>query len=186
MKGDMDIRPLPAEESAVRRFVTDLWIPYNRDLAAKVEAHALAEDVDLVAEQTTFRLERLESEHHRVWIAVEDGSENDDDAEGAGFLAETDGDLVGFITADVDESPSVFVRPDRIAIGDVFVRAEYRGTGLAQDLQDEAVEYADEMGCDELVLDVDVDNERAIAFYEKGGFEPYRYRMRTGVGDVRD
>lgn len=41
----MNVVELPADEAAVRRFVEELWLPYNRDLEATVERFALA-DVD--------------------------------------------------------------------------------------------------------------------------------------------
>ena len=43
---------------------------------------------------------------------------------------------------------------------------------------------AAETDCSELVLDVDVDNERALAFYEKMGFETLRRRMRVAVDEL--
>jgi hypothetical protein len=61
---------LPPERAAVRRLVRELWLPYDRDLAGVVASHDLAEDADLVAEQTDFRLERLAEDDHRVWVAV--------------------------------------------------------------------------------------------------------------------
>ncbi|MFB6219317.1 MAG: GNAT family N-acetyltransferase [Halobacteriaceae archaeon] len=161
----MELRRLPAEEDALRRFAEELWLPYHRELAATVEAHALADGVDLVAEEVAFRRERLES-GARAWVAIEDG----------GALA-GDAALAGFVTTSVDESPPVFDRPDRLVVGDIYVREPHRGTGLADRLIDRAAERARASGCDELALDVDVDNERAIAFYEKLGFEPRRRRM---------
>lgn len=172
----MEIRRLPADEDAVRRYVEELWLPYHRDLEATVEAHALADGVDVVAEEVEFRLDRLEAENYRTWVAVE-GSGTDPD------LA-ADGDLAGFVATDVDESPSVFDRPDRLVVGDIFVREPHRGTGLARDLVARAAERARAVGCDELSLDVDVDNERAVAFYEKLGFEPYRRQLTVPVDEL--
>jgi len=40
---------------------------------------------------------------------------------------------------------------------------------------------AREQECGELRLDVDVDNERARAFYEKQGFEPHREQLTRPV-----
>jgi len=40
----MDLVELSAEEAAVRRFVEDLWLPYNRELEATVEWFVLADD----------------------------------------------------------------------------------------------------------------------------------------------
>jgi ribosomal protein S18 acetylase RimI-like enzyme len=167
------IRPLPADEAAAQRFAEDLWLPYHRDLEAAVESHNLVDDVPL-DEEVEFRLDRLESDTYRAWVAVE-GEPTD------APLAEVDRDLVGFITAEVDECPPVFDRPDRLKIGDFYVRESHRGAGLAWDLFDCAVDDAREADISELSLDADVDNERALAFYEKVGFEPHRHYMTVSV-----
>ncbi|MEF8790569.1 MAG: GNAT family N-acetyltransferase [Haloarculaceae archaeon] len=177
----MELHPLPADRAAVRRYVEELWLPYHRDLEAVVDRHALATDVDLVVEEVEFRLDRLESAGYRAWVAVDrptDTSGRDLD------IATSDDDLVGFVTTDVDEAPTVFDRPDRLVVGDIYVGEPYRGTGLARRLIDRAAERAREAGCSEVVLDVDVDNERAIGFYEGVGFETDRYRMSVAVDEL--
>ena len=178
----MELRRLPATESAVRRYVEELWLPYHHDLEAIVDRHALAEDVDLVAEETVFRLDRLDEAGYRAWIAV-DGSPTEGSGDDAD-LATTDGDFVGFVTTEIDGAPSVFDRPDRLVVGDIYVREPYRETGLSRRLIDRAVERARNEGCAELALDVDVDNERAIGFYEKLGFETHRRRMTVFTADL--
>ncbi|GAA0720051.1 hypothetical protein GCM10009060_11430 [Halorubrum trapanicum] len=50
------------------------------------------------------------------------------------------------------------------------------------DLLERAAADARERDCGELRLDVD--NERATAFYERWGFEPYRRQMTLSVSDV--
>ena len=199
----MQIRRLPADEDAVRRETEELWLPYHRELEATVENHALVDDVPL-DEEVEFRLDLLESEGYRAWVVVdtdedatdediadevvtdEDSADEDvpDEDVANTDLADVDGEFVGFVMTKVDESPPVFDRPDRLIIGDIYVREAYRGTGLARDLIDRAVERARETGCEELALDVDVDNERALAFYEKLGFEPRRHRMRVPVDEL--
>ncbi|MFC4544290.1 GNAT family N-acetyltransferase [Halosolutus amylolyticus] len=183
----MKIRRLPSTDSAVRRFAEDLWLPYHRELEATVDAHALADDVDLVAEEVPFRLERLESEGYRAWVAVDATGDEGDEAErnaGDSDLADGDAVLAGFVTTEIDETPTVFDRPDQLVVGDIYVRDPYRGTGLARDLIDRAAERARAADCPELVLDVDVDNERAVRFYEALGFETARRRLRAGVDEV--
>jgi len=190
---DGHLRRLPAQEAPVRRFVRQLWLPYHRELEATVDDHELADDVDLVAEEVPFRLDRLDTDGYRLWVAVEeethdgDGTSESDgsgDSHDAAPLASTDRDLLGFVATEIDRSPSVFDRPDRLVVGDIYVRDGYRGTGLGRDLVERAAERARETDCDELALDVDVDNDRAVAFYEKLGFEPSRHRMLAPVGDV--
>lgn len=170
----MELVRLPAEEAAVRRWAEDLWLPYHRELERTVAAHHLAEDVDLVAAEIPFRLDLLDSEDYRAWVAVDPGVDE-------GSLADTDGVFAGFITTSVEECPAVFDRPDRLQIGDVYVREAYRGYGLADRLVDRARERARACGCPEFTLEVDVGNERALAFYERLGFEPRQYTMVAAV-----
>lgn len=175
----MDICPLPADEDVVRRYVTELWIPYHHELEQVVESHAFADEVDVIAQEVEFCLANLESESYRAWIAVDDCSklESNTTTDSPGNRP----DLGGFVTTDIVESPVVFDRPNRLIVNDLYVSDEYRGTGLAGDLINRAIERSRSAGCEELVLNVDVDNERAIAFYEKCGFETYRHRMTLSV-----
>ena len=177
----MDIRPLPPEEAAVRRYVEELWLPYHRELETIVDHHRLSEDVDVVEEEVEFRRSRLEDDAYETWVAVDEASsrgvgETDD-------LAESDGDLAGFVTTEVDAAPPVFDRPDALHVGDLFVHEPYRGTGLARELVERATGRARVEGCAALTLAVDVENERAVAFYERLGFEIYRRSMLVPVDD---
>jgi ribosomal protein S18 acetylase RimI-like enzyme len=82
------------------------------------------------------------------------------------------GDLAGY----------VFVLPERLAliwdaavVNELYVPHAYRGTGVADDLLAAAVDVAcrQELPLDRLLLDVDPENDRAAAFYERHGFEPW-------------
>jgi ribosomal protein S18 acetylase RimI-like enzyme len=176
----MHLRRLPPEEDAVRRYVEELWVPYHRDLSAAVERHALEEDVDLVEAETEFRTDRLTNEGDRAWVAVDAPVDDQPTAD----LADLEADLAGFVTTSVNEAPTVFDQPDRLVVGDLYVAEPHRGSGLAGRLLDRAAEQAREAGCGEVVLSVDVDNERALGFYEKAGFEPFRHRMVIDAGEL--
>jgi len=74
----------------------------------------------------------------------------------------------------------VFVLPERLAmiwdaavLNEIYVREADRGTGVADDLVGAAIDLArhQSLPLDRLVLDVDRENERARAFYERHGFE---------------
>jgi ribosomal protein S18 acetylase RimI-like enzyme len=74
----------------------------------------------------------------------------------------------------------VFVLPQQLAmiwdaavLNEICVRPEYRGTPIADELMDAAVGFAEEqdLPLDRLVLDVDRENDRARAFYDRHGFE---------------
>ncbi|ELZ37397.1 GCN5-related N-acetyltransferase [Halorubrum saccharovorum DSM 1137] len=189
----MEIRRLPIDEDALRRYAAELWLPYHRDLAASVGAHALADraDEELIAAETEFRLDLLrEDANRRLWVVAVDAETDAGDVDPAGLdpeapepvgVPDPDRDLVAFVSTSVDGCPEVFDRPDRLVVGDIYVDEPYRGTGLASRLIERAAADAREQDCGELRLDVDVDNERARAFYEKQGFEPYREQLTRDV-----
>ena len=75
-----------------------------------------------------------------------------------------------------------FVLPDSLAmvwdaavLNELYVRPARRGTGLADDLLEAALDAArgQDLPLDRLVLDVDPGNERARAFYDRHGFDPW-------------
>jgi ribosomal protein S18 acetylase RimI-like enzyme len=139
-----------------------------------VAGFSLADDVDLVSAAVDHRRDRHATADYRAWVAV-DGPHDATD------LADADGEFVGFVTTDVAASPSVFDRPDRLVVGDLYVRDGYRGTGLARQLLDRAADRTRERGCPEMKPGVHVDNDRAVAFYETLGFEPVRHTMAVDV-----
>ena len=188
----MEFRRLPATEPAAERYARELWLPYHRDLAANVEAHALADrpDEELVAAEAGFRLDRLDETDNRTWVVSVGPETGPDDADVGALDPEAPGpigvpgpnrDLVGFVSTSVDACPEVFDRPDRLVVGDIYVHESYRGTGLADRLMKRAEVDAREQDYAELRLDVSVDNGRATAFYEKRGFEPYRKQLTWSV-----
>jgi GNAT superfamily N-acetyltransferase len=85
-------------------------------------------------------------------------------------VAADDGDLAGY----------VFVLPaslafiwDAAVLNEIYLHPDYRGTGVADDLMEAAIELArdQDLPLDRLVLDVDRENDRARAFYERWGFD---------------
>ncbi|WP_435073001.1 hypothetical protein [Halorubrum sp. HHNYT27] len=56
----MRLRRLPATRAAAARYAGELWLPYHRDLAERVDGHVLADRPkgELIAEETAFRLDR--------------------------------------------------------------------------------------------------------------------------------
>jgi GNAT superfamily N-acetyltransferase len=73
----------------------------------------------------------------------------------------------------------VFVLPERLAfvwdaavLNELYVVPAARGTGVADDLMDAAIALARDQSLplDRLVLDVDRENDRANAFYDRRGF----------------
>ncbi|PSP80336.1 GNAT family N-acetyltransferase [Halobacteriales archaeon QS_4_69_225] len=87
-------------------------------------------------------------------------------------VAERDDGLIGY----------VFLLPERLAfvwdaavVNELYVAPERRGTGVADGLLAAAIDVAREqdLPLDRLLLDVDPENDRARAFYDRHGFEPW-------------
>ena len=57
-------------------------------------------------------------------------------------------------------------------IESIFVAAEFRGQGIANELMQRALNWLDFQGVHTKVIAVAVGNERAYAFYERFGFYP--------------
>jgi len=62
---------------------------------------------------------------------------------------------------------------DAAVLNEIYVESPHRGSGVADDLMAAALEVARDQNLplDRMVLDVDRENERAQAFYERYGFE---------------
>ena len=178
----MTIRRLPPADDTLRRYAAEPQLPYHRDLAAQVDAHALADwpDEPFVERNVAFTRNRLEEQGDRGWVGATASGGAAVDAATAP-VTHPELELTGPLLTGVDECPDPFDRPDRLVIGEIYVAAPYRGAGLADRFVERAVADARDHDCEQLRLDVDVDNERALAFYERIGFEDYRKQMTMAV-----
>ena len=89
------------------------------------------------------------------------------------------------VTVAVDAADVVgygFCLPERLAfvwdaavLNELYVAPAHRGTGVADALVEAAIAVAEsqDLPIDRIVLDVDPANERARAFYDRHGFEPW-------------
>jgi [ribosomal protein S18]-alanine N-acetyltransferase len=78
----------------------------------------------------------------------------------------------------VDGYVGLFAVPPEADVQTIAVAPRSQGHGLGRELLDALVEEARHRGCTQLFLEVRVDNEAAIALYEKAGFE--RQGRRAG------
>ena len=67
--------------------------------------------------------------------------------------------------------PTLTTGKNRAKIGALVVTEEVRGKGVGQLLIEEALEQARAMNCSSLDTSTEIDNHKAIAFYEKLGFK---------------
>lgn len=64
---------------------------------------------------------------------------------------------------------------DAAVLNEIFVREDHRGTGVADALMERALDVArdQQLPLDRILLDVDAENERARAFYDRYGFDSW-------------
>jgi len=121
--------------------------------------------------------EKLTERYRDRWLAWVDRCVEEDP--GCVVVAEAERDDV---TGGRDAGPVgyAFVLPESLSfvwdaavLNEIFVAPDDRGTGVSDALMDAAVECArsQELPLDRMVLDVDRENDRAQAFYERYGFE---------------
>jgi len=110
----------------------------------------------------------VDDDERCVTVAVAEGSESGEE------------EVVGY----------VFVLPERLTmiwdaavINELYVAPAHRGTGVADDLMAAAVDLAADQSLplDRIVFDVDPANERARAFYDRHGFEPWGEMLARAV-----
>lgn len=86
------------------------------------------------------------------------------------YVYELDNEVVGFIIIDLFE--------DRSEIVDVAVLLLHRNKGIGDKLVKKAIEVSKDNGCDNITLEVKVDNTFAINLYKKNEFKTVSIRKR--------
>lgn len=117
-------------------------------------------------EKASAYAEKLTADYRDRWL---DWVDRCVAAEECLFVAPASGGLAGY----------AFLLPERLAfvwdaavLNELYVTPDARGVGLADALLERALDHARDQALplDRLVLDVDRENERARAFYERHGF----------------
>ena len=102
------------------------------------------------------------------------------------FIGEIDGVAVASGYARIRKAKD-YLRHDRYAyLGFMYVRPEYRGRGLNQEILDALFEWSAARGIDEIRLEVFDANLTAVRAYEKAGFERHLLEMRLSLGERAD
>ncbi len=88
------------------------------------------------------------------------------------FLAEDGAIPAGYIKLRKGEKQEALPE-EQIELHRIYVDKEYFGQGVGEALLQAGLEYAKQAGCKVIWLGVWEENERAIAFYRKKGFEKF-------------
>lgn len=152
----MEIRPI--RETELPTLVDELWTPYARELGTDAPYHELADEFR--EETLAYRTEQFDAESHIDRVAVEDG------------------ELLGYVAAEVREAPPIVQRGDSLHITEVYVKPAHRRQGVGAALLQEAERWGQNRGCSFVTLNVDADNDAAQALYRTLEFEVKRYTMR--------
>lgn len=97
------------------------------------------------------------------------------------LAAIVDGKLAGYAFCILQETKNDPVLCDRkvLYIDDLCVDEAIRGKGIATALYSRVLEYARELGCDAVTLNVWCGNDSAMKFYEKCGLKPQKIGMEA-------
>ena len=84
------------------------------------------------------------------------------------FLAETESEVIGFLSVEVHREDR-----DYIYLDDFSVSANCRGNGIGNALLNEAEKYGKSLNIPACLLHVEKSNERAFKFYERNGYSVF-------------
>lgn len=95
-------------------------------------------------------------------------------------IAESGGGPVGYVKIGPMKLP-LDPNGSSMLLDQLYVMKEQRGSGIARELMDWAIEQARSRGAEALYLTVFIDNHRARRFYDRYGFEDVgRYAFMVG------
>ncbi|MFB6069124.1 MAG: N-acetyltransferase family protein [Halobacterium sp.] len=111
---------------------------------------------------------KLDDDYRTRWLEWVDRCVGED--ERCVQVADGDDGLAGYVFVLPESMAFVW---DAAVLNEVYVAPDRRGSGVADDLLDAALSFARDQALplDRVVLDVDRENDRARAFYERHGFE---------------
>ena len=97
------------------------------------------------------------------------------------LIAELEGKVAGyaFCILQITKDDPVLCDRKVLYIDDLCVEETLRGHGIATALYQRTLEFARELGCDAVTLNVWCGNDSAMKFYEKSGFKPQKVGMEV-------
>lgn len=95
-----------------------------------------------------------------------------DGSKGVCFVAELDGDVVGYLAGCI-QKPHATLNHRCAELENMFVKEAFRSKGAGGLLVDAFIEWCKQQNADRIVVGAYTPNTRAIAFYKNHGFSPY-------------
>lgn len=94
------------------------------------------------------------------------------------LVAETDGEIVGYILTAIEEAP--FYSSEKLigVVADAAVEKKYRRQGILTVLFKDALKWLGGVGINYVELSVDARNSSAVSVWRKLGFKDYKLRLR--------
>lgn len=93
------------------------------------------------------------------------------------FIAEIDGDIIGFLNA----SSRTDMKYGEIKIAEldeIFVKPEYRSKGIGSKLVHEFLKWIKEIGAKRMMVQTFAASDKAINFYKKFGFQDFIVELK--------
>lgn len=99
------------------------------------------------------------------------------------FVAESDGEVLGYAFCQIQETKGSLLLQDRksLYIDDLCVEELCRKQGIGKALLDHVILYAKSLHCHSITLNVWALNEPAHRFYERNGLLPLKYTMEKQI-----
>jgi GNAT superfamily N-acetyltransferase len=103
------------------------------------------------------------------------------DAERTVLVADSGGDVIGYIMGRQEEGPPVFERRAYGAVWDTCVAASWRRRGVGRKLVARLLDWFGERGMTEVHVSAAASNPVSNAFWHQMGFEPHMIQMRRSL-----
>lgn len=97
------------------------------------------------------------------------------------LVAEADGEVVGYLNAELGQYPPCFANRAHGIVEDLAVHPSWQRSGVGAALLERAMAWFSEKGVEAVEARVLTANPLAMAFWRKAGFEPYMQTFRTFV-----
>ncbi|MBN1453284.1 MAG: GNAT family N-acetyltransferase [Anaerolineales bacterium] len=95
------------------------------------------------------------------------------------FVAELDGNVVGFVHVIIKEAPDipVFIQRRYAVVDSILVESAFQKHGIGKSLMDKMQEWSFSKGAESIELNVYEFNSNAISFYKRRGYRTLSRKM---------